>query len=187
MKTLSLLTILAVFTAAGDKELATINVDTDASTVVWTGYHLAKSYQHTGNVKIKSGSLEIASGKLAGGSFVIDMTSISNSDLEKEDDNAKLVNHLKSADFFNVSEFPEAKLTITSVNASAGDAYDVNADITIRGITKPITFQATKAGAKGFSAKITVNRTEHEVMYGWKLENAVLGGDFDLEVNLVLK
>ncbi len=186
MKILSFLALTIFLTSGNDRTLETFNIDTEKSTVKWTGYHLAKSYDHYGNVNIKSGSLEIENGKLTGGTIVIDMNSITNEDIAKEKDNAKLVNHLKSEDFFNVSEFPEATLNITSANAS-GSTYQVEGNITIRGITKPVQFEAQKTGDKAYSAKVTVNRTEHEVMYGWKLENAVLGGDFDLEVSLVLK
>lgn len=169
------------------KPQATFTVDTEASTLTWTGYHLAKSYSHTGSLTVKSGSLEITDGQLAGGSFTIDMTSLTNADLEKAKDNAKLVNHLKSDDFFAVDKFPEANLSITNVGSKGGGKYDVTADLTIRGITKPVTFEATQSGsadAPAFAAKLTVERTQFEVMYGWKIENAMLGGEFDLEVNL---
>lgn len=155
--------------------------------MTWTGYHLAKSYSHTGSLAVKSGSLEITDGQLAGGSFTIDMTSLTNTDLEKAKDNAKLVNHLKSDDFFAVDKFPEAKLSITNVGSKGAGKYDVTADLTIRGITKPVTFEATQSGnadAPTFAAKLSIERTQFEVMYGWKIENAVLGGEFDLEVNL---
>ena len=183
--TLSVITLLV--TSFTLKQQATLSVDTGASTLTWTGYHLAKSYSHTGTLAVKSGSLEMSDGELTGGSFVIDMTSLTNSDLEKAKDNAKLVNHLKSDDFFDVDKFPEASLEIKSVNSKGGGKYDVTADLSIRGITKPITFEATQSGsadAPSIAAKLTVERTQFEVMYGWKIENAMLGGEFDLEVNL---
>ena len=95
----------AVFAGAG-------TVDATASSLKWTGYHLAKSYEHFGNISIKSGSLELDGDQITSGTIVVDMNSITNTDVEKEKDNAKLVNHLKSDDFFAVSDFPEAKLVI---------------------------------------------------------------------------
>ncbi|MBK7652054.1 MAG: YceI family protein [Flammeovirgaceae bacterium] len=91
-------------------------VVTNASQLKWTGYHLAKSYEHNGNVKIKSGSLSVADGKINSGEFIIDMTTISNNDLTDAKDNTKLVNHLKSDDFFNAKKFPEAKVVVKKVN-----------------------------------------------------------------------
>lgn len=164
-------------------------VDASASKLKWTGYHLGKSYEHWGNVSIKSGSIEMDGDKLTGGQFVIDMTSITNGDIAKEKDNTKLVNHLKSDDFFGVGKFPEASLKIKSAENS-GNSYKVTADITIRNITKEVSFDATKSESGGsvtFDATFNVERTAHEVMYGWKVENAILGGEFKMEVSLVAK
>lgn len=168
-------------------ELANPAIDTAASEVIWTGYHLAKSYEHTGKVNLKSGNLTIENGKLTGGTLTIDMTSISNTDLTKEKDNKKLVNHLKSKDFFAIESYPEARLTLTSVTSKGANKYSANGDITIRDITKPITFDVTQKGASEFIADVTINRTDFEVMYGWKLENAMLSSDFNLKVKLVTK
>jgi polyisoprenoid-binding protein YceI len=98
------------------------------------------------------------------------------------------VKHLKSEDFFSVEEYPEANIEITNIKHAGAGKYNIEADLTIRGITKPIsfeTFQTGKADSPSFAAKLTIERTQYEVMYGWKIENAMLGGEFDLEVNLV--
>ena len=122
---------------------------------------------------------------------MIDMNTITNKDLEQEKDNAKLVGHLKSDDFFAVSKFPEAKLVIKSTEKKSGNIYKTVADLTIRGITKEITFDTeinsiskTELEAK---AKLRVKRTDFEVMYGWSIENAMLDGEFQLDVKLVAK
>ena len=159
-------------------------INTDASTVNWTGYHLAKSYEHVGQVKIKSGEVKMENGSLVGGKVVIDMTSISNEDLEG-DKNTKLVNHLKSDDFFNAEKFPEAILTLNKV-AKSGDGYNVSGESEIRGIKQPVEFQLSQSG-KEFSGKLSVDRTKHEVMYGWTLENAMLGNNFDLAFKIVVE
>ncbi len=167
----------------------TYTVDAKASKLTWTGYHLAKSFEHTGFVSIKSGKLEVSGGRITGGEFAIDMTTITNEDLTKEKDNAKLVDHLKSKDFFSVSQFPEAKLVIKDSSPS-GSGLKVNADLTIRGITKPITFDASMVeNGNSVEANATLNivRTDFEVMYGWKVENAMLSGEFKMDVKLVAK
>ena len=164
-------------------------IEISSSTVQWTGYHLAKSYAHTGKINIKSGTLEVENGDLVSGKIVIDMSTITDEDLTKEKDNAKLVKHLKSEDFFYASEYPESILTIKNVKKGEGDVYNVSGDITIRGITENIEFEAKKHGGSDgsvkYSASLKVDRTKHEVLYGWSLENMMLGDTFDLEVELV--
>jgi len=177
-----------VLTSFNTRPIAdTYQVDPDASELKWTGYHLAKSYEHWGNIKIKSGSLSMEGDKIIAGEIVIDMNSISNGDLEKEKENAKLVRHLKSKDFFAVDEYAEAKLVIKD-SKNEGNNYSVTADLTIKGITKTITFDATKTDSDGkimFNAGLKVKRTDYKVMYGWKLENAILSDDFKMDIKLV--
>ena len=163
---------------------STYTVDTGSSEVKWTGYHLAKSYEHSGDIKLKSGNILVEDGKITGGSFVIDMNSISNADITDEKKNAKLVGHLKSEDFFAVEKYAEAKLEIKSVEGSKAKA-----EITIRGISNNIEFDFNvdemtdnKIAA---SATIKIDRTVHEVMYGWTLENAMLSNEFKLDVKIV--
>lgn len=184
-----LITILSAITlfAFNNAPKATFTVDKDATTVKWTGFHLAKSYEHKGTIAVKSGSLEADNGVISAGEIVIDMNTISCTDLEGEK-KAKLEGHLKSEDFFAVDKFSEAKLVITGSESKGDNVYTTSANLTIRGITKPISFETsvTESGDNKIaaSAVIMVPRTEFEVMYGWKVENAVLSGEFKLEVAL---
>src|SRR5690606_4250602 len=72
-------------------------VDATASKVVWTGTKVTGS--HTGTVDIKSGALTVDGDKVTGGNFVLDVASISSTDLEGEW-KEKLDGHLKADDFF---------------------------------------------------------------------------------------
>lgn len=180
-------TLLMSFTTPDEK----LSVDTGASELKWTGFHLAKSYSHWGLINLKSGSISTNGEKITGGEFVIDMNTLSNKDLEKETDNAKLVGHLKSDDFFGVAKFPEAKLVIKKTEKKSGNTYHTVADLTIRGITKEITFDtevnAISKNAVDAAAKFKVKRTDFEVMYGWSIQNAMIDGEFEVEVKLVAK
>jgi polyisoprenoid-binding protein YceI len=184
-----LITMVVLFAFKPVKESYTADVKT--SKLTWTGYHLAKSYEHVGNIQLKSGSLQIDGGKLTGGSFVIDMTSITNNDLESEKKKAKLTKDLRSERFFYAEKFPTAKLVIKKVENSAGGKYKASADLTIRGITKPIDFEGTLSDLGGdkykATAKMEVERTQYEVMYGWSVENAMLSDEFLMEVEIVAK
>jgi len=165
----------------------TKTIKTAESKVVWTGKKVTG--QHTGNIDIKSGSLDFDKGMLTGGTIVIDMNSIACTDLG-EDGARKLEGHLKSDDFFGVSAHPTATLKITDVNAgNAGEGYNVTADITIKGITKSISFPA-QIDANKATAKMTIDRTDFDVRYGSgsffdNLGDKTIYDDFELDIVLM--
>src|SRR5687768_13693168 len=59
---------------------------------------------HRGKFKLKEGSFNIRENKITGGRFLIDIASITNDDLTPEKGRDKLINHLKSPDFFEVAK-----------------------------------------------------------------------------------
>ncbi|NJN27360.1 MAG: YceI family protein [Cyclobacteriaceae bacterium] len=176
---------------ASDTNDSKLRVNPTESKVEWLGKKVTG--EHTGHIDISSGELIIDGGKLSGGTFVIDMSSITNTDIEKSDMNEKLVGHLKSDDFFAVEKYPTSKLVITQVTHEKGSKYQVKGNITIKGITKPIDFPAevSLAGDKAFaSAVITIDRSEFDVKYGSGsffdgLGDKMIYDDFTLNVSLV--
>lgn len=156
-------------TSSGSTTLKTSTVNTDKSTIDWVGKKVLG--QHSGKVKIQSGSIITKGNVFTGGSFVIDMKSITNEDLTDADYNKKLIGHLSSSDFFNIEQFPTANVKITKVLklTNIQNSYNLTADLTIKGITKSITFPATfKATGNIFegNAKITIDRTLWDIKYG---------------------
>lgn len=204
MKKLSLLSfaiVLAALTLSAfapsaftlpEKVNGTFSVDTKSSTVHWKGEKVTG--EHIGTIKIDNGTIEVDNGTLTGGSFEIDMASISNEDLEGEY-NQKLVNHLKSDDFFGVEKYPKTKFVITKVESLGDDQYKVFGNLTIKATTKAIEFPATikaEGDALTASAKITVDRSEYDVRYGSSsffdnLGDKVIYDDFDLNISLVAR
>lgn len=186
IKNVSILTFVTLFTLSFttiDKEKKVIK--TDKSKVVWKGYKVTGS--HEGTIDVKSGTLVFEGDKLTGGEFVIDMTSISTTDLEGEY-KGKLDGHLKSDDFFGVSNHPTAKLVFTSVKSSGKSAYDVTGDLTIKGKTNPINFTISIYGNKA-TASLKVDRTKYEVRYGSTsffdgLKDKAIYDEFDLVTDL---
>lgn len=166
-------------------------VEISDSQFKWTGYHLAKSYEHWGYVNLKSGTISTDGQKITSGDFVIDMSSIQNMDVENHRDKAKLVNQLKSDDFFNVKKFPEARLVIKRTAKKTGNMFTTTADLTIRGITKEIVFdsemKAINEDQLQVTATLRVPRADFKVMYGWKMENAILANEFQMDVKLIAK
>jgi polyisoprenoid-binding protein YceI len=182
--------VLAASFSAFNTPAKDYTVDAASSELKWTGYHLAKSYEHTGFIKVKSGKLSLNKGLISGGEFVIDMNAITCTDITDEGKAGKLVGHLKSADFFDVANNPEAKLVIKKTEKGANGTLKTTADLTIRGITKPVEFE-TKLTEKGdvieAVADIKVKRNEFNVLYGWTLENAMISGEFLLSAKIVAK
>lgn len=160
-------------------------VKTTESKVEWKGYKVTGS--HAGTISLKSGNLEFKEGKLTDGDFVIDMTTINTTDLEGEY-KGKLDGHLKSDDFFGVSKFPTASMEFTKVKASGKNAYNVTADLTIKGKTNKVNFVMSIYGNKA-TASLKIDRTDYDVQYGSTsffegLKDKAIYDEFDLVVDL---
>lgn len=172
----------------------TYTVDTAKSLLEWRGYKVTG--QHNGTIKIKSGSLEFTEGNLTGGSFEIDMTSLSVDDLQAGKGKEKLEGHLKSPDFFGVEAFPTAKFQITKVvpRGTPGD-YTIKGNLTIKESTKEIKFFAKVNMAEDGTAlaeveKVTIDRSEYNIRYGSgsffeNLGDKTIYDEFDLSIKLV--
>ncbi len=167
--------------------------DTTASTIIWTGYKVTG--KHTGTVKVKNGDLTVTDGKLTGGSFEIDMTSIKDTDMEGGGAD-KLVGHLKSPDFFGTEKYPTSKFVITrAIPTDTKGNYKIVGNLTIKETTKEIKFNATVTEAGDqitASGKIVVDRSDFDVRYGSGsffdgLGDKTIYDEFDLQVNLVGK
>lgn len=146
----------------------TLKVDVAASTIGWTGTKKVGD-KHTGTIKLKEGKVEFKSGKLTGGSFVIDMSSITNDDLkQKPEYQKKLEGHLKSDDFFKVASHPTSEFKITAVKEKDGKPWVIG-DLTLLGKTNTVEFPADvtiKDGVTTGMAKIEIDRTKWDLKYG---------------------
>ncbi|HCY00754.1 MAG TPA: hypothetical protein DG754_11495 [Bacteroidales bacterium] len=136
---------------------------------------------HNGTINLEKGEIYIDEGKLLGGKFIIDMNSIVILDLKDPEMNQNLLNHLKSPDFFLVDSFPTALFefsTITPFDKNRVITYEtrptheIEGNLTIRGITKNISFPAyiemTDRGLKATTPQFLINRTNWNVNYGSK-------------------
>lgn len=80
------------------------------------------------------------------------------------------VNHLKSPDFFNVAEFPTARFVSTAVTPKGANAATMTGNLTIKGVTKPVTLDVSFIGAGnnpmskklnfGFTGRGTIKRSD---------------------------
>jgi polyisoprenoid-binding protein YceI len=143
-----------------------VKVNIEASTVKWIGSKITSS--HEGDIKISSGKLVLEDGMLVGGEFVIDMTSMVCTDLKPNEGGDKLVKHLKADDFFGVENHPTSNLKITNVSHVSASNYLITADLTIKGITHPVDFNAdVKINNEAYLATSTLvfDRTKYGIEY----------------------
>lgn len=71
--------------------------------------------------------------------ITIDVASIDTKDAGRD-------GHLKSPDFFNVEQFPNMTFKVTKVTSKGGEDYDITGDLTILGVTKPVTLSGEISG-----------------------------------------
>ena len=167
--------------------------DADASSIKWRGTKIGGD--HEGTINLKSGTLALKNGTILKGNFVINMTTIQNIDIEDKKMRAKLENHLRSDDFFNVQKYPEAKMKIKSAKSNGPNKHKVTADITIKGITKEITFDADLKEERDHitvTSKLKIDRAKFNVRYGSNsffdnLGDKLIYNDFELKVTLIAR
>lgn len=174
--------LVAIATEPINSEKKEVKIET--SKVTWKAYKVTGS--HYGSIALKAGSLLFDEEKLVGGEFTVNMTTISTEDL-KGDSKEKLDGHLNSADFFDTANHSTSTLTFTEVKLSEKNSYKVTGNLTIKGITKPITFNISVNGNTA-TATLKVNRTKYDVKYGSTLFGAAadkaIYDEFDLVVDL---
>jgi polyisoprenoid-binding protein YceI len=152
-------------------DAAAYMVDTESSQINWIGAKLVGD-QHTGFIKLSKGQLMVENDNLVGGSFVIDMTSLTDTDMAPGEGKEDLEGHLKDTDFFEVATYPTGEFEIASVAAVEGrdDAtHNITGNLTLKGITKSITIPAKVAidnnGVTAKTPQFTIDRTQWNVMY----------------------
>lgn len=162
-----------------------MKIDTDNSSIHWVGKKITG--QHDGTLDFSGGSLTFDKKKLTGGSFTVDMTTISATDVEGKT-KEKLDGHLKADDFFGVEKFPTSKLVFTKVTDKGKGVYAVTADMTIKGITNAVSFEMT-VKENSATTKFNVDRTKFDIKYGSKsffegIGDRAINDEFELEVKL---
>ncbi|MBR9831855.1 sodium-translocating pyrophosphatase [Acidiluteibacter ferrifornacis] len=146
------------------------------SSIEWEGKKVGGS--HNGNVSVLDGQVKLDHGKLVYFDIEIDMQSITNSDISSEEERQKLVGHLKSDDFFGVEEHPNATIRSVTINEISPKNYQVEGELTLKGVSQPITFPVAvniENGKMIAHADVTVDRTKFGIRYKSKsFDNTLL-------------
>ena len=170
-------------------------VDTKLSSLEW--YAEKVTGKHNGTIMFAGGEISEDHGKYTG-SFEIDMKTIEDKDMSKEEMRKKLESHLKSADFFDAEKFPKSNFIITSVTPiqnvkDPGFTHTVKGMLTIKDKTNEISFDVT---IKNQDNKIScvgsaiVDRSKYDVKYGSKtffedIGDKMIYDEFTLKFNII--
>ena len=160
------------------------------SNIDWKGYKIFKSEStsHFGTMDFSEGDINVKDGKLVSGKLVIDTKSITTTDIEDKELAAKLDNHLKNSDFFDVEQFPTATFEITNVTHSEHGDYNsvIEGNMTIKGITKAVSFNANiKADTEQvsiYTEPTDIDRTEFGVKFQLPIKDGIIKNEFTLQV-----
>ena len=140
-----------------------VNIDVEKSSLKW--FAKKTDGQHEGLIALQSGSFEIKNNEIVSGEFIVDMTTITCSDIKNEKYNQKLVDHLKSEDFFDVNQYPIAILKIKKSSKFVNGKTMITADMTIKNKTNKIKFELNKS-KDFYSAELDIDRSKFDVRYG---------------------
>jgi polyisoprenoid-binding protein YceI len=165
-------------------------IDTKETVVAWTSSSVHG--QNTGYVYISKGELMIEKGQLVGGTVEVDMNTIEDKNYGS---NNGLVNHLKNPDFFDVKKFPFTTIAITRVESTNNENKTVTGNLTIKGITHPVTFPArieVESGIVKANGKLVIDRTKWDVRYGSRkfydiLANQAISDYVEFDIIIVAK
>jgi polyisoprenoid-binding protein YceI len=149
-----------------------VEISPTESTISWVGRKVTGS--HSGMVPVKGGEVVLNGDAIASGTFGIDLSGVKVTDIADTKNNAKLVGHLKSPDFFSAELFPTVQFTIDSAAPitnplPTGENTTIKGTLSIKGIAKPIEFPAQvaiKDGVAEARGTAKVDRTQWDIRYG---------------------
>ena len=169
-----------------DPAVGTYALDTMHTTLGFTVRHMAVS-KVRGAFNTFEGTLELAENpEDSKVSVTIQAGSVDTRDENRD-------NHLRTNDFFDVENHPTWTFVSTAIKAEAPNEWQVEGDLTIRGVTRSVTLDTTLEGVVkdpygmhrvGFSAKTTINREDFGVAFGAVMEagGLVVAKKVDIEI-----
>lgn len=170
MKRTLLIALALVATAAGwflfnKYRVVMPPVDVGRSEIGWVGKSIDDA--HRGKIQLDTAVVEVQGGVVRAIMVVADMRSISVEDITDPEGNREFVDHIANADFFEVDKYPSARFVSTRVERAADGTYAVTGDLTIKAVTRPVSFTATPTADGGsLQATLEIDRTEYGIIYG---------------------
>lgn len=147
--------------------MAKFKIQQESSTVNWTGKKVLGL--HTGTLSVAEGSLELDNEKVINGEVVIDMTSLTITDINDKKTHQEFKDHLWNDDFFSIAEFSTSHLKIVESTLTGKNEYKLSGLLTIKDITQPITFTGKIEVLTDYlysTGELVVDRTLYNIRYG---------------------
>lgn len=175
---------------------STVELDTDASVLKWRGSKLFGFGDHYGTLKFDLGQVILDDGQLLGGTFIVDMNTMVNTDGEYSQN---LIDHLSNQDFFDVENYPTATLVMTKIEFYPPEQplaplkkMRITADLTIKGISKDVNFYAELNDSNTeIHTKLVIDRTRWGITYGAKsvtnVQDHIISDAVEFDVKLVFR
>lgn len=162
-------------------------INLQESIITWNGKKVTGA--HEGTISFKEGFFIYENDKIVGGDFIVDMTTLSNTD-QTGKDKLELEKNLKSFNFFNTGDFKTSQLVFKSIIDKGKNLYKVTADLTIKGITNSVKFDLI-FNKEGATAKLKVDRTKYGIQYGSgtfidDIGDWTIYEEFDLNIDIKL-
>ena len=170
-------------------QIENVEINLADSRVAWKGEMLGV-YSHTGTVGLTNSEINFSEGKISGGNFTVDLTSMiptdNNYNPEEGSTPEKLVGHLSSPDFFDVENYPTATFEILSVDGNT--AYG---NLTVRGKTHEEKVENMEIKEDGDQVQITgelvFDRKKYDVSWDSPIKDRILSSDIEINVALAGK
>ena len=169
----------------------TLVADPAASAIRWKGTKFGGRGSHEGHVRLSSGMFVIRHERLTSGTFTIDMKSLDVTDIPASDSvpRRRLRDHFQNADFFDVERHPTAVFSSTGATRIGPTRWRVAGGLTMRGVTKPITFDADvqwpELGHMVAISTFTIDRQQWGVAYrGSRLANDLVDDEMQISLKL---
>ena len=170
-------------------QIENVEINLADSRVAWKGEMLGV-YSHTGTVGLTNSEINFSEGKISGGNFTVDLTSMiptdNNYNPEEGATPEKLVGHLSSPDFFDVENYPTATFEILSVDGNT--AYG---NLTVRGKTHEEKVENIEIKEDGDQVQITgelvFDRKKYDVSWDSPIKDRILSSDIEINVALAGK
>ncbi len=172
-----------------DSTADTVPVDLAESKVLWKGTKMRGTGKHEGTIQLQEAVLLAEDSQLVGGCIIIDMHSIAITDIPKHEPipRKRLRDHLKSEDFFDVQTYPISSFEITSIEQLSADSLNIQGNLTIKGISKNISFAALQEKHQ-ISTSFTFDRFEWNIAYeGSWIDKTLVDRDIELTIQLKIK
>lgn len=185
MKKIVLIILVLYANSSLSAQITGINLQ--ESIINWNGKKVTGA--HEGTINFKEGFFIYENERIIGGDFIVDMTTLSNTD-QTGKDKLELEKNLKSFNFFNTEDFKTSQLVFKSIIDKGKNLYKVTADLTIKGVTNSVKFDLI-LNKQGATAKLKIDRTKYGIQYGSgtfidDIGDWTIYEEFDLNIDIKL-